>query len=76
MQDVALGQERVRVWPRKRGRAKTKAQREANDKFRVAQMCCNYVAPQIYLWAHEALQPPAHIRPRGWEDTNTNDRHH
>jgi hypothetical protein len=54
MQDVALGQERVRVWPRKRGRAKTKAQREANDKFRVAQMCCNYVAPQIYLWAHEA----------------------
>lgn len=56
MEDVSQGQERVRAWPRKRGRAKTTAERKRQDKFTAAQFAIKYMAPQIAVAFREACK--------------------
>jgi hypothetical protein len=45
MQDISQGQERVRVWPRKRGRPKSATTREQNRLFRDCQWAAKYWHP-------------------------------
>lgn len=47
-QDVSNGAERVRAWPRSRGKAKTKEQADSQEKFRQIQKAMPYVAPNFY----------------------------
>jgi hypothetical protein len=46
MQDVSQGRERVRVWPRKRGKATKAKTKELNDAFREAQIAAKYWDPR------------------------------
>lgn len=46
MQDVSHGEERVRIWPRHRKRRPDKKQREAEAKFRAANMATKYIRPE------------------------------
>lgn len=55
MQDVAFGKERVRAWPTARGKAKTKAQKEAQDKFALVQRMAAYLAPGVLAYIHKAV---------------------
>lgn len=55
MQDIAFGKERVRVWPTGRGRPKTKAQKEAQDKFALVQRMAAYLAPGVLAYIHKAV---------------------
>lgn len=48
MQDTVNGSARTRVWPRKRGRGGTKAQKDNRDKFMNAQRATKYFAPGMY----------------------------
>lgn len=45
MIDTDQGQTRIRSWPRKRGAAKTQAQRDAQEKFRQSQIATRYISP-------------------------------
>ena len=45
-QDVLQGQERVRAWPRPRGKAKTATEKERQDAFREAQIAAKYWDPR------------------------------
>lgn len=45
--DVTQGVERVRKWPKPRGRAKTAAEKARQDKFKWANQATKYMAPQI-----------------------------
>lgn len=55
-QDVSNGAERVRAWPRSRGKAKTKAVAENQEKFRQTQKAMPYVAPNFYQWMVDQTQ--------------------
>lgn len=56
MQDIVRGQTRVRAWPAKRGKPKTKAEKEANDLFRIVQKAAAYLAPGCLAYIHKATQ--------------------
>lgn len=46
MEDISGGKTRVRSWPRKRGKAKTAAEQDRQDKFAAAQLAARYISPQ------------------------------
>jgi hypothetical protein len=56
MVDVSQGELRVRKWPRKRGRAKTTAERARQETFRAVQMVSKFMAPQIVNAVTKAVQ--------------------
>jgi hypothetical protein len=47
MFDIAHGEERARKWPRPRGRTRNLAAKAREDRFRLVQLACKYMAPQI-----------------------------
>lgn len=47
MIDTSQGQTRIRGWPRKRGAAKTQAQRDSQEKFRQSQAATRYISPTM-----------------------------
>lgn len=46
MLDVSMGKARVRVWPKKRGKAKTAEAKRLQDRFRQASWACKYWDPR------------------------------
>jgi hypothetical protein len=46
MLDISMGRERVRVWPKKRGKAKTAEAKKLQDRFRQANWACKYWDPR------------------------------
>lgn len=55
MFDVTQGTERVRVWPRKRGKPKSAATREQNEWFRQMQWATKYMPAPIIEHARRAV---------------------
>lgn len=56
MQDVSQGEERNRLWPRKRPRRKTKEQKAREEKFRFANQATKYIAPQTLVAFTEGVR--------------------
>lgn len=54
MLDIVNGKVRARKWPRSRGKPKTKAEKQRQDKFRAAQQASKYFAPDIMTSIIEA----------------------
>lgn len=55
MQDIAFGKERVRVWPSSRGKPKSKAQKEQQERFALVQRMAHYLAPEAMAYIHKAV---------------------
>lgn len=56
MVDVTRGRLRIRAWPKKRGKAKTKAEQALRDDFAEAQWASKYLAPQIIQFMMRARE--------------------
>lgn len=56
MQDISQGSKRVRKWPKPRGKPKTQAQKDAQDKFRAAQAAAKWMAPRVVYSFTEACR--------------------